>query len=565
MSDTLQPQSGQDAREVNSDLTQRLLNDTQDVGSNEGLVPVKADETLLREIDKAAFLLDYVRDPEDALFFYAKESAAPAIENLYTKRFERYKPFIEKMTGEEVTGRNFRELSKQQQTAYFSISARETEKRINAFSNSNYMDAISYLEGLEGKYKDTEEGYSLKQFSALLFFALKSMDEDDERELKPWRSGDLHGRDLGEIGDIFGALDAFFYEQTNGGRKKKREAFFIEFLKQYEKTKGYFRQIPTDTGQVSASTDLLSNVFFTASGAILLNGFKSDTPNGQISFNELPYNKKSGLSISYTYYFLDDELQKRGIRNNYGDEFDFFVAMILDNLFIEGGGEDGATVEITAKMLFRELYGTKGRPGGKQTKKVIEAIIKGNLGKIMIDDRDLQIEYGNVSDDATYTVKYRTILDIDEIEEQRNVKTGALKDFKFVMRRHTPFYDLARSLNHITTWDKDVLKLFGGYRSRHYWRILKYLLHELSWMRNQKSKRDTKHLYESIYKSAGEKTQRDKQLGREMLLKLLSDVFIPLHYVRSFKESKDGEAIYIYPYTDKERAKLIEEKSLKTD
>ena len=60
---------------------------------------------------------------------------------------------------------------------------------------------------------------------------------------------------------------------------------------------------------------------------------------------------------------------------------------------------------------------------------------------------------------------------------------------------------------------------------------------QIGWMRN--GTRSDKILYSSLYSHTGDTTTRGQQLARDMMYRLLDEVFIPAEYVKAYKEDAD--------------------------
>jgi hypothetical protein len=177
--------------------------------------------------------------------------------------------------------------------------------------------------------------------------------------------------------------------------------------------------------------------------------------------------------------------------------------------------------------------GETGKPGQKQKNKLYQALIKGITTTIIIDDKEVQKAWGNQK--GTYKEIAGSVLPIT-MNSEKFIANGYIADSSIKILDFTPFMRLAISIGHVTEWDKKVLQLYTGRKTERYWNTLHFLIREIGWMRNKKSKRSNKILYSNLYTNNGDKSTRDKQLTRDMLYRLLDEVFKETGYISSYKE-----------------------------
>ena len=75
------------------------------------------------------------------------------------------------------------------------------------------------------------------------------------------------------------------------------------------------------------------------------------------------------------------------------------------------------------------------------------------------------------------------------------------------------------------------------------------MITQIGWLRNPNSKRSNKITYSSVYEYCGDSTTRSKQLTRDMIYRLLDEIFKPAGYITSYKEDNKGEPGVILTYT----------------
>ena len=96
---------------------------------------------------------------------------------------------------------------------------------------------------------------------------------------------------------------------------------------------------------------------------------------------------------------------------------------------------------------------------------------------------------------------------------------------------------VAKPLGHLTAWDKKILRLYTGKRTKRYYSVLRFLMLQIGWMRN--GDRSNKILYSSLYQYTGDTTARAQQLARDMMYRLLDEVFKPAGYITAYREKAD--------------------------
>ena len=158
--------------------------------------------------------------------------------------------------------------------------------------------------------------------------------------------------------------------------------------------------------------------------------------------------------------------------------------------------------------------------------------MKGATTTIHINDLEVQRAWGNTD---RYTEIVGQVFPVT-IQNKRFIANGLVAEGAVKINDFSPFHVLATSIGHVTQWDKDILKLYTGRRTKRYWTVLLHLIREIGWMRNDKSKRGSKILYSTLYAHNEDKTTRAKQLTRDMLYRLLDEVFKPSGYVLAYKE-----------------------------
>lgn len=313
-------------------------------------------------------------------------------------------------------------------------------------------------------------------------------------------------------------------------RAKKRQAEYEESkqtVETLEKTKKELQQVQyTDSGKIMTSTDKFANIFFSLSAP----QSKADIP-GQLSFEPIALdyenaNGKNDITLFYDYAFNEAAIKKYGLSKSFTDEA-FFVASVIDNLYAEGN----TTVSLT--KIWHEM-GHSGSPKPDALTELSKILRLGLSTIITADISDINTAWG-ITDDKTETTIVSAAIPV-QILEKKFKANGKTANALVNITGHTPFYLIGYPINHYSTWNKDILRLYTGKRNARYYSVLRYLISNIGWLRNPKSKRSNKLTYKDLYEKTGSKNTRAQQLTKETFFRLLDEVFIPTGYVKAYKE-----------------------------
>lgn len=313
-------------------------------------------------------------------------------------------------------------------------------------------------------------------------------------------------------------------------RAKKRQAEFEkdrQAIETLEQAKKELQQVQyADSGKIMTSTDKFANIFFSLSAP----QSKADIP-GQLSFEPIPldYESTSGkndITLFYDYTFNEAAIKKYGLSKSFTDEA-FFVASVIDNLYAEGN----TTVSLT--KIWHEM-GNSGSPKSDALTELSKILRLGLSTIITADISDINTAWG-ITDDKTETTIVSAAIPV-QILEKKFKANGKTANALVNITGHTPFYLIGYPINHYSTWNKDILRLYTGKRNARYYSVLRYLISNIGWLRNPKSKRSNKLTYKELYEKTGSKTSRAQQLTKATFFRLLDEVFIPTGYVKAYKE-----------------------------
>lgn len=301
------------------------------------------------------------------------------------------------------------------------------------------------------------------------------------------------------------------------------------------------KQLPQVTYQgsteVKTVTDKFANLFFSLTAPQ-----SRGMINGQRQFIPVRYGRrgaKKEITLLYDYSFNEDIIKRFGLSRNFDDQ-SFFVASIIDNLLDEGN----STVSLT--KVWHEL-GNTGSPNTDALTNLVNILRLGMSTIITADISQVNSAWGIEKDGKTREL-ISPVIPV-QIAQEKFAANGKTASALINITGHTPFYIIGYPLDHYTTWNKDVLRLYKGRRTKRYYSVLRFLITQIGWMRNGKSGRSNKILYESLYSYTGDKSTRARQLSRDMMYRLFDEVFIPTGYISAYKEDNSGKPGVMLTYT----------------
>lgn len=280
---------------------------------------------------------------------------------------------------------------------------------------------------------------------------------------------------------------------------------------------------------LKTSTDKLTNLFFSLA-APKTKGVSA----GQREMIPLKYEhgeKSKEITLFYDYSFNEKIMKDLGLSLSF-DSYDFFVSAVCDNLYLQGNN----VVSLT--KIWRAMDDGSS-PSTKQLNELYESLVKGATTTMYLDDREVREAWG-IDTSKTYNEIISPVMPL-QIKGEKFKSNGAVANAQVVINNLSPFFALSQSIGHYTTWNKDILTMYTGKRTKRYYRVLHFLMIQIGWLRNPISSRSNKITYKSLYAYTGDKTTRARQLARDMAYRLLDEVFIPAGYVKSYKEDNKGE------------------------
>ena len=299
---------------------------------------------------------------------------------------------------------------------------------------------------------------------------------------------------------------------------------------------GQLPQISYNAGaELQTSTDKLSNLFFSlAAPAKIISGQRTMLNIPRSEMIPLEYDSPGGqdVTVFYDFNFNDAQLMRLGINKEF-DSQDYFIASILDTLFLE----NNYTVSLT--KIWHELGG-KGSPTSDQLTPIYNRLVRGLSTTIVIDDKEIQEAQGNKPGD-----KYKEIVSPVmpvQIASEKFRSNGKVANATIKINQLSPLFLLSQSTGQFTTWKKEIMQLYGGRKTTRYFSVMQCLMQHIARInRAGGADPDNKLTYTECYNRNKDRTSRDKQLTREMIYRLLNDVFIPAGYVRNYAEDSSGD------------------------
>lgn len=512
------------------------LNQAKEPHTREELDPI-AYMQLLR------FRLDAIKDPEAALIKFAPEDIRDELlSEIQAGRFSNFVKEVAEKTGadpEQIANKETR--TPEQQALLHQAAIQSQARRIERLAKSLYLQAVALLSfdaissGTIGqgelnpqKVADSLE-YFIADSSASYFFA-------QHQDIDPLSSGTLTPEQQEDLKTIYTKLCNYFNsrarEEGKPATKHETLEVFLSFVREEHPEEPPGDNLPRiqykKTTDLKTATDKLVNVFFSLSAPE-----PRAAINGQVRMTGWPVRyegrkSKKEITLFYDYSWNEETLKRYGLDKNFSD-LDFFAMSACDNLFAAGNDT------VSLARIYTEMGGRAEGVTGKQLEPIYYSLLKGQSTILTIDDSDVMRAWGN-KQDGKYHEIISPVMPV-VLGNERFIANGKLANGYVKITAFSPFRRIAEALGHITAWDKDVLRLYSGRKTKRYYSVLRFLMTQIAWMRN--GTRSNKILYSSLYSHTGDTSTRDKQLARDMMYRLLNEVFIPTEYVKSYIEEAE--------------------------
>lgn len=399
------------------------------------------------------------------------------------------------------------------------------------------------------KYFSTDEWHKVRATLAEIAAAAPAILEfaDELTALEPYLTEELKKPEY----DGKSIDDLFVEAEIDDDGRPAAGSLFAQALEAARTAASKEKQLPqikyNTSTELKTVTDKFANVFLSLSAPR-----PKGEINGQRQFTWLSYEKqgaKKEISLGYDYNFNYAYLSRFGIQDRFDDQ-SFFVAAVIDNLLDEGN-------DIVSLTKIWHESGNAGSPNSRALTELLNILRLGMSTIITADVSEVAEAWAIELPNQTKKQLETPVIPVQFINEQY-IANGNTASAVVKITGHTPFFLIGHAINHYTTWNKDILRLYKGKRTKRYFTVLRFLITQIGWMRNSHSKRSNKILYSSLYEYNGDKTTRAQQLSRDMMYRLLDDVFIPLEYVTAYKEDATGEPGVMLTY--KKQPKITKKK-----
>lgn len=226
--------------------------------------------------------------------------------------------------------------------------------------------------------------------------------------------------------------------------------------------------------------------------------------------------------------------------------YDFFLMSLLDHLLLEGN------YEVTLTHILKRLGIS---PSGSELEKLYKHLILGSRISTIFDNRDLA-EKWNV-EDPEYKKITRQLYNI-AIEESRRKIDGNIARLTVKIFALSPFYSVGAPLNQFSNWNDNLLQLYSGKRTPKYWRLMRYLIREIGYMRSGGRSNTTLDI-KKIYQYVGDANGHDYKSTRDTVYKILEECFGGCKYIDYLKTTTDNKTgnITLSLIDDARRKKLL--------
>ena len=272
--------------------------------------------------------------------------------------------------------------------------------------------------------------------------------------------------------------------------------------------------------------------------------------DGQLALKSIYDRNGREVAVLSYYSYNESELRANGITKKEFTDFDYFVAMVCNNLFLENNRQ------VSLTKIWHEMGNPKA-PNQTQLQELRKSLIKGMTTIINISNRDILEAYNE--DTETYTDIKMSVMPVIIKTEHNRTKGNVTNETVYILEL-SPFMLVAEPLNQITTWNKDILKLYKGSRTAKYWSVLRCLMREIAWMRNDK-KRNPKITFDYLFSETGSNRTEARNAALKIAESLLEDTFKPCGYIKDFKIDHQKRCITLTCTPKADNTPKITEKS----
>ena len=201
--------------------------------------------------------------------------------------------------------------------------------------------------------------------------------------------------------------------------------------------------------------------------------------------------------------------------------------------------------------------GNTGSPAGNRKNKktplteLFKSLVKGDSTTILSDTRQVTENFAkseNKKKSGSLSMWRLMDVDFSNINYTIDEDTGELivSGGTIIIKSCSKFFELADTINRLTEYDNNFFSLYKGPRTKRYYAILFFLIKNIAWMRNERSKRSNKILYSSLYEATGAAKTSSRKQTKDMMYKILDQVFKQAGHITGYKETTSGDGVILY-------------------
>lgn len=480
----------------------------------------KDPKDLLQTVYALSFIMDYMKDPLDALASYKLPGTEKMLPDMLKSHYLKLVKQVADETGadpEQIADKERR--TPEQDRALTEAAGREQLARLELFIDSNYMQALREIAPLDVTAKtlqQKEDADMIKQLSALYFFALHFPD------IRPDAPQELTEAQISEIRGILARFDRFVASRPADAISTHFKDFIEKDSIDPDKVR---KNLPRIIGAAPESLDypidkINSNVWDLLDDA-------AKGANGQIAFATEKRGSKKEATIFYSIDFDALERLDNVKISKQLTPFDKRVYICVYALYIANGSY------MSAGQIYR-MMGYPGKPNADIIKKIDDSLTKMGAARVYLDNTaEIQTNKG-------YTkFKYdAALLPFERVSAYIN---NGLCESAIHIFREPPLMTFARERKQITTISRKLLESPVN-KTEANLRIDDYLIERIARMKSGKGKSARKILYSTLYDKCNITTRKQRQRAPEKIRKFL-DHYQKCEWIRAYKEDETGVTI----------------------
>lgn len=480
-------------------------------------------DSIDRRMNAVAFVMDYLKDPEDALIDWrAPEDMWRQYEESY---YGRLYDFVAEATGadrDQLADKDKR--TPEQSRTLLAVSARAQQNRWHAFLDSVFISARLYIGELQGELD--QRGV----LSVTYFFALHP-------EINPRTKGELTEDQKTELEGIYHHFAEFVATRYKGIDLDGDPATVTDIVRAFAEAEKGGKLEPLQLHQIQKATryTLNNSKVFNVLGVAIPKG----RVDGQLEITVIP-DKKTGRDV-LTYMSLsyqgDDNVQLKGRKVITG--FDKAVYNSVSTLYEAGNRQ------VSAQDVFRTMNGnTKRRPSPKQTERITNSIRKMMYTAIYMDfSAELQRIGMTIDDDRITRGKVETqmlqaTIGMAQTENGRTVTVYRLSAEPILLT-------YCKSKKQIITVPIALLDTSEAASSTEtITAIREYLIQQIELMRHDRRNNATIR-YSTIYEKTDTPAPENRTEARRLRnqIKAVLDVWTARGYIKGYADAKEGQSV----------------------